>query len=79
MFGGMLTRKHADIETRTARLQDGLAKLESTAQQVDGLKATLAEQEVELSQKNEDANKLLEVVGAEQAKVQFDILQLLII
>ena len=37
--------------------------------QVDDLKAKLASQEVELAQKNEDANKLIQVVGAEQEKV----------
>jgi dynein heavy chain len=33
------------------------------------LKAKLASQEVELAQKNEDANKLITVVGAETEKV----------
>ena len=37
--------------------------------QVDDLKAKLASQEVELAQKNEDANKLIQVVGAETEKV----------
>lgn len=36
---------------------------------VDDLKAKLAAQEVELAQKNEDANKLIQVVGAETEKV----------
>lgn len=40
-----------------------------TAGQVDDLKAKLAAQEVELAQKNEDANKLIQVVGAETEKV----------
>ncbi len=37
--------------------------------QVDDLKAKLAAQEVELAQKNEAANKLIQVVGAETEKV----------
>lgn len=37
--------------------------------QVDDLKSKLASQEVELAQKNEDANKLIAVVGAETEKV----------
>ncbi len=37
--------------------------------QVDDLKSKLASQEVELAQKNEDANKLIQVVGAETEKV----------
>ena len=41
----------------------------SSTPQVDDLKAKLASQEVELAQKNEDANKLIQVVGAEQEKV----------
>ncbi|CAI9715294.1 dynein beta chain, ciliary-like [Octopus vulgaris] len=37
--------------------------------QVDDLKAKLAEQEIELAEKNEDANKLIAIVGAETEKV----------
>lgn len=37
--------------------------------QVDALKAKLATQEVELKQKNEDADKLIRVVGVETEKV----------
>lgn len=37
--------------------------------QVDELKARLAAQEVELKQKNEDADKLIRVVGVETEKV----------
>lgn len=36
---------------------------------MDDLKAKLAVQEVELKQKNEDADKLIEVVGVETEKV----------
>lgn len=36
---------------------------------MDDLKAKLATQEVELKQKNEDADKLIQVVGVETAKV----------
>jgi len=36
---------------------------------VDDLKAKLAAQEIELTQKNEDANKLIQIVGAETEKV----------
>lgn len=51
------------------RLEGGLEKLKSTAAQVDDLKEKLAAQEVELKQKNEDADKLIEIVGVEQEKV----------
>ena len=36
---------------------------------MDDLKAKLAAQEIELTQKNEDANKLIQIVGAETEKV----------
>lgn len=52
------------------RLENGLEKLRSTATQVDELKVKLAIQEVELQQKNEAADKLIEMVGVETAKVQ---------
>lgn len=52
------------------RLENGLEKLRSTASQVDELKAKLALQEIELKQKNEAADKLIEMVGVETAKVQ---------
>lgn len=51
------------------RLENGLAKLESTASQVDDLKARLASQEVELKQKNEEANRLIERVAVDTEKV----------
>ena len=51
------------------RLENGLLKLQSTASQVDDLKAKLASQEVELHQKNEDADKLIQRVGVETEKV----------
>lgn len=47
-----------------------MEKLRSTASQVDELKAKLALQEIELKQKNEAADKLIEMVGVETAKVQ---------
>lgn len=69
LYSSMLQRKHAELQGKMSRLENGLQKLESTAQQVDDLKAKLAAQEVELEQKNADANKLLEIVGAETKKV----------
>ena len=51
------------------RLEGGLEKLKSTAAQVDDLKEKLKAQEVELKQKNEDADALIEKVGVEQEKV----------
>lgn len=51
------------------RLEGGLEKLKSTAAQVDDLKDKLAAQEVELKQKNDDADQLIQIVGVEQEKV----------
>ncbi len=53
------------------RLEGGLEKLKSTASQVDDLKEKLAAQEVELKQKNDDADALIKRVGIEQEKVRF--------
>lgn len=47
-----------------------MEKLRCTASQVADLKKTLAVQEVELAKKNEAADKLIEMVGVETAKVQ---------
>lgn len=46
-----------------------LKKPATSLLQVDELKAKLATQEVELRQKNEDADKLIQVVGVESDKV----------
>lgn len=54
------------------RLENGLEKLRSTAEQVAELKKKLAVQEVELQQKNEIADRLIETVGIETAKVQHE-------
>ncbi|BHF75205.1 Dynein heavy chain 9, axonemal [Sparganum proliferum] len=69
LYESMLRKQHGSLESKMQRLENGLQKLESTSQQVDDLKAKLAAQEVELAEKNEDANKLLAIVGAETEKV----------
>lgn len=58
------------LHSANFRLENGLEKLRSTAGQVDDLKVTLAVQEIELQQKNEAADKLIEMVGVETVKVQ---------
>ena len=69
LYEGLLKSKRMDLLAKMERLENGLQKLQSTAAQVDDLKAKLASQEVELKQKNEDADKLIEKVGVETAKV----------
>ena len=70
LYKNMLNKRDREIKNNIAHLENGLQKLETTAQQVADLKAKLATQEIELAQKNEDANKLLAIVGAETDKVK---------
>ncbi|KAG7506656.1 dynein heavy chain 9, axonemal [Solea senegalensis] len=69
LYGSLLSQKSKDLTNKSERLENGLQKLNSTSAQVDDLKAKLAAQEVELTQKNEDADKLIQVVGVETEKV----------
>ena len=52
------------------RMEGGLEKLKSTSSQVDDLKEKLAAQEIELKQKNENADALIKKVGVEQELVR---------
>ncbi|XP_067914454.1 dynein axonemal heavy chain 17-like [Heterodontus francisci] len=63
LYQHLLSKQRKDLIAKMDRLENGLAKLHSTAGQVDDLKSKLAIQEVELQQKNEDADKLIKVVG----------------
>ncbi|NXO51687.1 DYH9 protein, partial [Aramus guarauna] len=69
LYQNLLLKKGKDLKAKMERLENGLEKLNSTSAQVDELKAKLAAQEVELKQKNEDADKLIQVVGVETEKV----------
>lgn len=69
LYGKLLSEKVHNIEYGITRLENGLTKLESTSQEVDGLKDVLAEQEVELGEKNRAADKLIQVLSAENEKV----------
>ncbi|XP_054457284.1 dynein heavy chain 9, axonemal isoform X2 [Anoplopoma fimbria] len=69
LYRSLLGQKRKDLTTKMERLENGLQKLNSTSAQVDDLKAKLAAQEVELKQKNEDADSLIKVVGIETEKV----------
>jgi dynein heavy chain len=69
LYQNLLARKHGELIGNMERLEGGLEKLKSTAAQVDDLKEKLAAQEVELKQKNDDADALIERVGVEQEKV----------
>ncbi|XP_037595504.1 dynein heavy chain 9, axonemal isoform X5 [Cebus imitator] len=69
LYQSLLHRHRKELKCKTERLENGLLKLHSTSTQVDDLKAKLAAQELELKQKNEDADKLIQVVGVETDKV----------
>uniref|UniRef100_A0A8U8C9W7 Dynein axonemal heavy chain 17 n=1 Tax=Geospiza parvula TaxID=87175 RepID=A0A8U8C9W7_GEOPR len=57
LYQSLLLSKDKELKAKMERLENGLEKLKSTSAQVDELKAKLAAQEVELKQKNEDADK----------------------
>ncbi|KAF0872636.1 DYH9 protein, partial [Crocuta crocuta] len=69
LYQSLLRRNGEELKSKMERLENGLLKLHSTSAQVDDLKAKLATQEVEVKQKNEDADKLIQVVGIETDKV----------
>ena len=69
LYKNQLTKKHNELISNMERMEGGLEKLKSTASQVDDLKEKLAAQEVELKQKNENADALIKKVGIEQEKV----------
>ncbi|NXS34473.1 DYH17 protein, partial [Pomatostomus ruficeps] len=69
LYQNLLASKRSKLSANIERLEKGLMKLQSTASQVDDLKAMLAVQEMELKQKNEDTDKLIHVVGVETEKV----------
>lgn len=70
LYGKLLTQKFTELRKKVGRLENGLDKLRSTAAQVDELKSKLAIQEIELKEKNEAADRLIEIVGIETQKVQ---------
>ncbi|XP_061233427.1 dynein axonemal heavy chain 17 isoform X1 [Neopsephotus bourkii] len=69
LYQNLLAKKRGELRAKIERLEKGLRKLQSTASQVEALKATLAMQEEELKVKNENTDKLIHVVGVEAEKV----------
>lgn len=68
LYKEMLEKKSKELTKSMDRLENGLTKLQSTAAQVDDLKAKLAFQEVDLKAKNEEAERLIERVGIDTEK-----------
>lgn len=69
LYSKLLTEKTNNIYYNIKRLENGLLKLASTSEEVDGLKEVLAVQEVELAEKNAAADALIQVLSAENEKV----------
>lgn len=69
LYQNLVKKKSGELQYNMERLENGLTKLQSTASQVDDLKSKLASQEIELAQKNADADVLIEKVGVETEKV----------
>jgi len=69
LYGKLVTTKNHEAFAKADRLESGLLKLESCAQQVEALKKVLAVQEVVLKEKNEKADHLIQVVGKETNQV----------
>uniref|UniRef100_A0A182SXI4 Dynein heavy chain coiled coil stalk domain-containing protein n=1 Tax=Anopheles maculatus TaxID=74869 RepID=A0A182SXI4_9DIPT len=70
LYAKLLTDKTLELHDRIHRLESGILKLAECAKQVDSLQLQLADQEIVLKVKNEEADKLIKVVGAENEKVQ---------
>uniref|UniRef100_A0A182IVR3 Dynein beta chain, ciliary n=4 Tax=Anopheles atroparvus TaxID=41427 RepID=A0A182IVR3_ANOAO len=70
LYDKLLKEKHGELRKKVERLENGLEKLRNTADQVAALKQKLAVQEIELKEKNDAADALIEIVGIETEKVQ---------
>ena len=69
LYTKILSNKSHEMTAKVQRLCTGLEKLEETGAMVDELKEKLAQQEIELEEKNAEADHLIEVVGVETEKV----------
>lgn len=72
LYSKLLKQKALELQCKVERLENGLDKLRSTATQVEELKAKLAVQEIELKEKNDAADTLIEIVGVETEKVSIE-------
>ncbi|XP_068196033.1 dynein axonemal heavy chain 11 [Antennarius striatus] len=69
LYGNLLGKKRTELSQKMDRLENGLQKLQSTASQVEDLKAKLAVQEIELWQRNTDIEALLTKIGQQTDKL----------
>ncbi|XP_067892376.1 dynein axonemal heavy chain 11 [Heterodontus francisci] len=69
LYQNLLNKKRKELMQKKERLENGLQKLQTTASQVEDLKAKLAVQEMELHQRNKDAEALITKVGQQTEKL----------
>ncbi|CAF1257617.1 unnamed protein product, partial [Didymodactylos carnosus] len=69
LYRSLLQTKRREHEDGILRLENGLVKLESVADQTAKLKEQLKIQEVEVTKKNDEADRLIKVVESETKKV----------
>uniref|UniRef100_A0A3P8TGW6 Dynein, axonemal, heavy polypeptide 9 like n=1 Tax=Amphiprion percula TaxID=161767 RepID=A0A3P8TGW6_AMPPE len=69
LYGNLLGKKRTELAQKMERLENGLQKLQTTASQVEDLKAKLAVQEVELWQRNTDIEALIAKIGQQTDKL----------
>lgn len=70
LYTKLMMSKYQQLKDRIVSLENGLLKLADCSKQVDGLQDVLKDQEVVLKAKNDAADKLIVIVGAENEKVQ---------
>uniref|UniRef100_A0A672IQ98 Dynein axonemal heavy chain 11 n=1 Tax=Salarias fasciatus TaxID=181472 RepID=A0A672IQ98_SALFA len=69
LYDNLLGKKRTELTQKMERLENGLQKLQTTASQVEDLKAKLAVQEVELWQRNTDIEALIAKIGQQTDKL----------
>ncbi|XP_041843992.1 dynein heavy chain 11, axonemal [Melanotaenia boesemani] len=69
LYRNLLEKSSAQLQHKMNRLNNGLQKLQTTAAQVEDLKAKLAWQETELTFKNQNIEALISKIGLQTEKV----------
>ncbi|XP_007888401.2 dynein axonemal heavy chain 11-like [Callorhinchus milii] len=69
LYRNLLSKKRKELIQKMQRLENGLQKLQTTASQVEDLKAKLAVQEIELHQRNKDTEELIAQIGQQTHKL----------
>ncbi|XP_071372237.1 dynein axonemal heavy chain 11 isoform X2 [Centroberyx affinis] len=69
LYRNLLGKSRAQLQHKMNRLDSGLQKLQTTATQVEDLKAKLASQEAELTLKNQNTEALITKIGLQTERV----------